>query len=225
MLSLIVSGVALVLAGYTLGAIPVGYLVARWKRGIDIRRYGSGSTGTTNVLRVLGWKWSALVFVADLAKSVLPVLVARVLTGDAWIESATGVAVIVGHCWSIFGGWSGGKGSTSSFAALLVIQPLAALGSFVVAATVMAVTRYASLGSLFGTTFGMIFMLVLLFDHAVPVGDIVFIVGSPLIVYLRHRENVQRLFAGAERRIGEASGSGGASASRRRPPLAPESRP
>lgn len=209
MLSLIVSAMALVLAAYIMGAIPVGYLVARSRKGIDIRRYGSGSTGTTNVMRVLGWKWSAAVFLADLGKSVLPVLVARWLTGDAWIESAAGVAVIVGHCWSVFSGWSGGKGSTSSFAALLVIQPLAALGSFVVATAVMAVTRYASLGSLIGTAFGTTVMVIFLLDHVIPLGDIVFIVGSPFIVYLRHGENIQRLLAGSERRIGQGSPSGG----------------
>lgn len=205
MISLIVDGVALVLAGYAVGAIPVGFLVARWRRGIDIRRYGSGSTGTTNVLRVLGWRWSAVVFVADLTKSVLPVLIARWLTGDAWIVSATGVAVIAGHCWSVFSGWSGGKGSTSSFAALLVIQPAAAVGSFLVAAVVMAITRYASLGSILGTTFGLVMMLVLLFNRDVPPGDIVFIVGSPLIVYVRHQENLRRLFSGSERRIGDST--------------------
>lgn len=208
MMSAIVSGAAIVLAGYFLGAIPFGFLVTRWQRGIDIRRYGSGSTGTTNVLRVMGWKWSAFVFLGDLVKSILPVLIARILTGDAWIESATGVAVIAGHCWSIFAGWTGGKGSTSSFGALLVLQPFAAIGSFVVAMLVMGVTRYASLGSLLGTAFGTLVMVVLVATHGVPPGDIVFIIGSPLIVYLRHWENIHRLIAGRERKIGSTRGLG-----------------
>lgn len=207
--SVIFSGLALVLAGYAMGAIPVGFLVTRWQRGVDIRRVGSGSTGTTNVLRVLGWKWSVIVFTIDFAKSILPVIVARTLTGDAWIESATGVAVIAGHCWSGFNGWSGGKGSTSSFAALLVIQPLAAVGSFIVAAVVMFVSRYASLGSLAGTSFGAILMVMFLLNHSIPIGDVVFIVGSPVIVFLRHRENIQRLLAGSERRIGDRNARGG----------------
>src|SRR5579859_1367402 len=93
-----VMSAAIVLAGYLLGAIPVGLLVARWQRGIDIRRYGSGSTGATNVLRTLGWKASALVFALDLAKTIGSVYCAGALTGSAWVESAAGVAAIVGHC-------------------------------------------------------------------------------------------------------------------------------
>jgi glycerol-3-phosphate acyltransferase PlsY len=191
--SSIATAVACVVLGYFVGAIPFGLLVARWRRGIDIRRYGSGSTGATNVLRTLGWKASLLVFLADLGKSVLPVLLARMLTASAWVTAATGVAVIVGHCWSIYTGWTGGRGATSSLGGILVIQPLVGVGSFVVAIVAMAASRYASLGSLLGVGFGTLVMIYLLATGAIPLGDVVYIIGSPLLVYVRHRDNIRRL--------------------------------
>ena len=89
-------GVLVVLAGYLLGAIPFALLVGRWQRGVDIRRYGSGNLGTTNVLRTMGWKASAIVFVLDNAKSFVPVIVARALTGSAWWASAAALASVGG---------------------------------------------------------------------------------------------------------------------------------
>jgi glycerol-3-phosphate acyltransferase PlsY len=202
--SLIATSIAVVVAGYLIGSIPFGLLVGRWQRGIDIRRYGSGSTGATNVLRTLGWQASAAVFVADLLKAILPVVLARVLTGSAWVESATGVAVIAGHCWPVYTGFTGGRGATSSLGALLVIQPIVALASFGVFLVVLATTRFASLGSLAGVGFGGVTMAILVATHRVPPGDIIFTIGSPLLVYIRHHENMRRLLAGTERKIGQA---------------------
>src|SRR5690349_9949564 len=103
-----VFGILTVLFGYLLGAIPFGLLLAKWTGGIDIRRYGSGKVGATNVLRTMGWKASAVVFACDILKAVIPVIAARILTGSAWWESAAALAAIAGHCWSIYIGWTGG---------------------------------------------------------------------------------------------------------------------
>lgn len=193
-----------VLVGYLLGAIPFGVLVGRWRRGIDVSRLGSGSTGATNILRTLGWKASVVVFAGDLLKSLGAVVLARLLTGSAAMEALTGVAAIAGHCWSIYIGGRGGRGATSSFGALLAIQPIVALGCLLVAAMVMARTRFASLGSLLGVAFGVVVMTYLVIRGTVPVGTMIFVVGAPLIVYARHADNIQRLLRGTERKIGQA---------------------
>lgn len=200
---MIVASALVIISGYLLGAIPIGLLVARWRRGIDIRKYGSGSTGATNILRTLGWKYSAVVFVGDLAKTMIPVLIAWLVIRSPLVASITGVAVIAGHCWPVYAQWSGGRGVTSSLAALLVIQPLVAIGSLLVAAIVMARSRFVSLGSLSGVAFGAVVMIILIVARSAPLGDLVFVVGAPLVVFVRHRENILRLLAGTERKIGQ----------------------
>ncbi|MGH2461722.1 MAG: glycerol-3-phosphate 1-O-acyltransferase PlsY [Chloroflexota bacterium] len=200
---MIIASVFVIIAGYLLGAIPIGLLVARWRRGIDIRQYGSGSTGATNILRTLGWKHSVVVFAGDLAKTMIPVLIAWLVIRSPLVASITGVAVIAGHCWPIYAQWSGGRGVTSSLAALLVIQPLVAIGSLLVAAIVMARSRFVSLGSLSGVAFGAVVMIVLIVARSAPLGDLVFVIGAPLVVFVRHRENILRLLAGTERKIGQ----------------------
>ncbi|HLH73254.1 MAG TPA: glycerol-3-phosphate 1-O-acyltransferase PlsY [Chloroflexota bacterium] len=202
---MIVISAAIVIASYLLGAIPFGLLVARWQRGIDIRKYGSGSTGATNVLRTLGWRASAIVFASDLAKTIVPVLVARLLTGSAWVESLCAVAAIAGHCWPVYSNWSGGRGVTSSLGGLIVLQPILAVACLAVTAIVVSVSRFVSLGSLAGVAFGTVVMAILVATGSVPTGYVVMVLGSPLIVFIRHRENILRLLAGTERKIGQTS--------------------
>jgi len=201
--STLATGAAVVLAGYFLGAIPFGVLVGRLGRGIDVSRYGSGSTGATNVLRTMGWRASAIVFAGDMLKSVAAVFLAQTITGSASVEALAGVAAVAGHCWSIYIGGRGGRGVTSTFGATLVLQPIVALGSLVVAAGVMAGSRFASLGSLCGVAFGTVAMAYLLATGVVPPGYLIFTIGAPLIVYVRHRDNINRLLRGRERKIGQ----------------------
>jgi len=203
MASMLATDLAIVLAGYFLGAIPFGALVARWRRGIDISNYGSGSTGATNVLRTMGWQASAFVFLGDMGKSLIAVALARMLVDSAAVAALAGVAAVAGHCWSIYIGWRGGRGVTSTFGATLFLQPVVALVSLVVAASIMAGTRFASLGSLCGVAFGAVAMAYLLVSHLVPAGDLIFVVGAPLIVCVRHRDNIDRLLRGTERKIGQ----------------------
>ncbi|HEX5416717.1 MAG TPA: glycerol-3-phosphate 1-O-acyltransferase PlsY [Chloroflexota bacterium] len=194
---------ALVLAGYLLGAIPFGVIVGWWRRGIDVSRYGSGSTGATNVLRTMGWRASAVVFLGDMLKSAVAVLLARLIVDSASVAALAGVAAIAGHCWSIYIGGKGGRGVTSTFGATLILQPFVALGSLAVAIGVMAGTRFASLGSLCGVGFGTLAMAYLLITQHVPPAYLIFTIGAPLIVYVRHRDNIGRLVRGRERKIGQ----------------------
>ncbi len=200
---MIVPSIAVVVAGYLMGAIPVGLLVARRWRGIDIRQHGSGSTGATNILRTLGWQASAIVFAGDLTKTLLPVLIAWFVIGSPFVASITGLAVVAGHCWPVYCQFNGGRGVTSSLAALLIIQPLVAICSLLVAAIVMAWSRFVSLGSLTGVAFGAIVMVILIANRWAPPGELVFVIGAPLVVFVRHRENIMRLIAGTERKLGQ----------------------
>lgn len=203
-------GVACVVLAYLLGSVPAGYLVGRSQRGIDIRRFGSGSTGTANVYRVLGWRASVIVFAADLAKTIAAVLLTRELTtGSAWFVSAAGVAALCGHCWPVHREWGGGRGAASSFGAMLVIQPYVAAASLLAAILTTGRTRYVSLGSLVGGAVGGIAMLALIAFGRAPVGDIIFTIGSPAIIFWRHRENIQRLLRGTERRFGDPAPEAG----------------
>jgi glycerol-3-phosphate acyltransferase PlsY len=195
----------IIVVAYLLGAVPFGLVVGWRERGIDIRRYGSGSTGATNVLRTLGWRASAMVFVGDFLKTVIPVVVAGQIASPhalaAWVQSAAGVAAVAGHCWSPFSNWSGGRGSTSSLAGMIVIQPILGVACGLIAAITVLRTGYMSLGSLLATGFGAIVMLGLVLSGTLPPGDIVWTIGAPVIVYWRHRENLRRLLAGTERKI------------------------
>jgi glycerol-3-phosphate acyltransferase PlsY len=132
---------------------------------------------------------------------MLPVLLARDLTGSEWIAAATGVAGLAGHCWPAYNGWSGGRGATGSLAGILVLQPFVGILCLAVAAVVVARTRYVSLGSLLGTGTGCMVMTYLLATGAVPTGDIIFTIGAPLITFVRHRDNIVRLLQGTERKF------------------------
>jgi acyl phosphate:glycerol-3-phosphate acyltransferase len=197
----ILIGFGFVLAAYLVGAVPVGYLVVRWQTGIDLRQYGSGSTGTTNVYRAAGWKAAVVVFAVDLLKVMVPVLLARDLTGSEWLAAAAGVAGLAGHCWPAYNGWSGGRGATGALAGIIVLQPYVAILCLAVAAGVVARTRYVSLGSLLGTSAGCVVMIYLIATGAAPAGDIIFTIGAPLITFVRHRDNILRLIQGTERKF------------------------
>ncbi|HEX7195882.1 MAG TPA: glycerol-3-phosphate 1-O-acyltransferase PlsY, partial [Candidatus Limnocylindria bacterium] len=139
-------------AGYLLGAIPFGLIVGRLTKGIDLREYGSHRTGATNALRTLGARAAALVFVLDVAKGVVAVLIGRVVGGDdpLWAAAVAGFAAIVGHNWSVFIGFTGGRGVATSAGALAAVSPWTILVVFPIVALVISRWRYVSLGSIAG---------------------------------------------------------------------------
>lgn len=201
--SSLTTAVVIVVGAYLLGAVPFGLLVAKRQAGIDLLRYGSGSTGATNVYRAVGWKASTVVIVADVLKAAIPMVVAAGITGSPLVESAAGVAAVAGHCWPVYTGWRGGKGSASSLGALFVLNPIVGASCLLVAAAAVALTRYVSLGSVAGTTFGAVFMSYLLLTGREPVELLLFTILTPVIILIRHRDNISRLLAGHERRLGE----------------------
>ena len=138
-----------VLAAYLVGAVPIGWLVARAFGVGDIRRHGSGNIGATNVLRTLGWVPAVVTLLADVGKGYLAVVVGGLLGGgDPAVVAASAVAAVAGNCWSVFLGFRGGKGVATGLGALLRTVPWATVAALPVFVAVVATTRYVSLGSL-----------------------------------------------------------------------------
>ena len=193
----------LVILAYLCGSIPVGVLVARASGGPDPRTIGSGRTGGTNALRALGRRWAALVVLGDLAKGAVPVLIARIVTGDPAMEVLSGLAAVIGASRSIFLGFGGGRGVGAGVGTMLVIQPLAVLIAAPVFLVVILVTRYVSLGSLLGSAallpaMGLIWLVA---NGAVPPAYLIYAGVGPALIWLTHADNIERLRKGTERKF------------------------
>ncbi len=195
------------LLGYVLGAIPIGLIVGRLTKGIDLREYGSHRTGATNALRTLGTRAAAAVFVLDVAKGVAAVLLARLFfAGDPlveWAAAAAGLAAVVGHNWSVFIGFSGGRGVSTSAGALGAMSPWTILILAPIVFAIMWRTRYVSLGSVLGALISPIITALLATLGAATVPAIAYAVVSGLLVTAAHADNIGRLRSGTERKIGQ----------------------
>ena len=195
------------LNGYLLGAIPCGLLVGRLVRGIDLRDYGSHRTGATNALRTLGLRAAVLVFLLDVAKGVVAVALARFLfAGDPmveWAAAVAGFAAIVGHNWSVFMRFTGGRGVATSAGALGAMSPWTILLLAPVVVGVIWRSRYVSLGSITGALLAPVITAALLAFGAATVPAVVYAAASGLLVTVAHADNIARLRAGTERKIGQ----------------------
>jgi glycerol-3-phosphate acyltransferase PlsY len=186
-----------ILGGYVLGSLPTGLIVVRLLAGTDIRKAGSGNIGTVNVYRVAGLGPSILVLAVDVLKGAVPVLLARAWGHTEAVQVAAGLATIVGHNWSLFLRFGGGKGIATSFGALLAISPIVGMVAAIVWGVVVGITRYASLGSLLAVatvplTMGW---------RREPMPHLVFGLLTLIFAVYRHRANIARLFAGTELKV------------------------
>ena len=191
--------------------MPFGVIAGRVVGGVDVRQYGSGSTGTTNVLRTVGRRAAVAVLLLDMGKSVVAVLLAQLLTDSAGVEVATALAAIAGHIWPVFAGFRGGKGISVGWSALFVLSPISGLVATLVGVPVIAVSRYVSLGSIMGAISGCIalFVLAVATDTSTVYAWYAVIGGSSVLVL--HRENISRLIKGEERKIGQRAVEAGPS--------------
>ncbi len=199
-----VGGITLLIAAYAIAAVPWGVVLGKSLSGVDLRGYGSGSIGTTNALRVLGWRISVAVFVLDFLKGLIPVVIGRAFGLPDWLVALVGVATVAGHCWSPYIRFRGGKGvATGAGAAfglfpwLLVLVPIMAV--------IVALTRYVSLGSIATSLAASGLVLVLALTGNASWAFWVAITGISAIILYKHRTNIQRLIAGTENRIGESA--------------------
>ncbi len=191
-------GIALVIFGYLLGAIPIGYVVGR-AFGVDVRQVGSGNIGTANVLRAAG-KWAAiLTLLGDMLKGFFPVVLATVLVGSEWLHAAVALAAIAGHCWPVFLRFKGGKAVATGAGTSIGLAPVVGLGLFAFWWAVVLLSRYTSLGAI-------AVMLVSPLAFVLtgqPLPYVVYtVVGGALVLY-RHRENARALVKGTERKVGQ----------------------
>lgn len=195
------------LLGYLLGAIPFGLLVGRLTRGIDLREYGSRRTGATNALRTLGLRAAALVFLLDVGKGVAAVVLSRVLlAGDPqveWAAAVAGFAAIVGHNWSVFIRFTGGRGVATSAGALGAMSPWTILLLAPIVIGIIWRSRYVSLGSVTGGLSAPVITVVLWALGAATLPAIAYAAASGLLVTVAHADNIARLRAGTERKIGQ----------------------
>ncbi len=201
------------LAGYLLGSIPAGWLAGRWLAGVDLRREGSGSTGATNVLRVVGKGPALAVFLIDVLKGTAAVLLARALLeppgwdpgSDGWVVGA-GLAALAGHIWPVWLGWKGGKAVATGLGMLLGLAWPVGLACFGIFLTCLTLSRIVSLSSVVAALSLPLLMVGWFGPHGFRPAYLTLAVLTTVLVVWRHRANLVRLLEGSEPRLGERKG-------------------
>ena len=195
--------VLFIAVGYVIGSVPFGLLAARLASGVDVREFGSGKTGMTNVIRTSGRRVGAAVLLLDMSKAVVAIALARYAYGaEPGVHAAAGLAALVGHNFPVFAGFRGGRGIASGWGGLFIFTPWSGLIATAVGIPVVALTRYVSLGSLAGATAGAVSLIVFAATGMVETEYMWYgIVGAPLVL-ARHHDNVVRLINGTERKLG-----------------------
>lgn len=189
----------LLLFSYLIGSISFSIILGKLIRKVDIRHYGSGNAGATNTLRVLGKGPAAAVFLLDIGKAVLAVvLTERLVPEPGWIPVLSGILVVIGHNWPIFFRFRGGKGIASTIGMVLALAPLAGIAAGAAAILSIVATRYVSLGSLLFTGLLPIFLLVFRYPGELVWGCL----AIAVLAWFRHRANIVRLLNGTENKLG-----------------------
>ena len=188
--------------GYLAGSIPSGWLVARLFHHTDIRKHGSGRTGSTNVWRTFGVAAGLASFVGDTLKVIVPLVVIRLLFPDRPEgEAITAFAAIIGHNWPLFIGFRGGRGIVPGAAGLAFMVPPLMAVLWAIFLPVMFISRFVSLASLTSVAAAPILIAVAMFWFQVPVVYLVYAIVGGVLIIVQHRDNIARLLAGNERRI------------------------
>lgn len=212
---------AIVGLSYLIGSIPTGYVIGKTLFGIDIRTQGSGNIGSTNVMRVLGFKWGIAVQIIDILKGTIPVLLAsalavRVLPGTdtslmhdpMTLRILAGAVAVLGHVFSVFTGFKGGKGVNTSLGMLLAIAPIDVGVAALCFLLVLFSTGYVSLGSIMGAVIVPLSLLVRyhIFGASIEGYSMLqlFVTVVAAVVVYAHRTNISRLLSGTENRFDKA---------------------
>ena len=206
---------AVVILGYLLGSIPFGLLIGRWSTKADIRQHGSGKTGATNVMRTAGKKAAVLVMSLDVSKGVLAVLFAGLIVrGDYLVVGGLGLgmlvaqvlaalAAMVGHCYSVFLKFKGGRGVATFFGGLVALCPPAALFGGQILLIGAGLTKVVSLGSIAGVVGAYAVLVPLTILNGFPIEYLFYTLVGTIFIIVMHRDNIVRLIKGKERRLGE----------------------
>jgi len=187
---------------YLLGSISWGYMLLQLKMGVDVRQYGSGRTGMSNVLRTGGVRSAAVVLTLDIAKGVVAVVMARTVIDTDGAEVAAALIVLVGHNWPVFLQFKGGRGILTALGGLALMVPVAAIIATATFLAITALSRYISLGSVVGVMIGALTILALALAGVNSGTYMVYgFIACAMIVW-QHRDNIQRIRDGSERRLG-----------------------
>jgi glycerol-3-phosphate acyltransferase PlsY len=199
-----VVAIAMIPLAYLLGAVPSGYLIGKLSKGIDIREHGSGKTGMSNVLRSVGKKAAFVVLLSDFLKGMVAVILVQMLTDSSVLLVAVAIAVLLGHNYSIFIGFHGGAGVLTGVGTLFAFIPLTGVMAALVGGLVILLFRYMSLGSLTGTLAALLTGAYLWAVHDYEGTGTIYILIGACLIFFRHKENIYRLAAGKEPKIGNS---------------------
>jgi acyl phosphate:glycerol-3-phosphate acyltransferase len=207
--------ILIIVISYLLGSIPIGRIVSHFYTKKDLLNYGSGKTGATNVLRTAGRKAAMIVVVGDVCKGVLAVVFAFLIFGNDLLvignfglgtliaQVAAALAAVTGHIWSIFMKFKGGRGVATFFGGMVALCPPAALLGSEVLFVSAGLSNYASFGSIAGVVAAYVVLVPLTIIYKFPIEYLVYaLIGGLIIIYM-HRDNIGRLIAGKERKLGE----------------------
>lgn len=189
------------LFGYLLGSVPVGLLLVRAWTGTDVRTVGSGRTGGTNVYRAAGGFPALLTVAGDSLKGIIAVLVARFVVGTPTAQVLAGLGAVIGHNWSVYIRFAGGAGTMTNLGALLALSPLTFVTSLAAGTIGLALTRYASVGSITVSVAAPVVLLVMVVAGRLPAETLIYGVGQAALIIYALRPNIGRLRAGTERRV------------------------
>ena len=212
---LIAKFVVVVLIGYLLGSIPFGVLIARRRVKVDVRQYGSGKIGATNVLRMAGRKAAVMVVTLDVLKGVLAVVIAGLIVDRGYLvvgnfalgalvaEVMAALAAIAGHNWSVFLKFRGGRGVATFFGGLVALCPPAAIFGGEVLIIGAGLTKFASIGSIAGAVGAYAILVPLTIMNGFPIEYLAYALIGTIAIIVMHRDNIARLVSGRERRLGD----------------------
>ena len=201
---LMVSYASMLLLGYILGSVPFGLLIG-WAFGrVDVREYGSGKIGSTNALRTIGVKAAVLSLVLDMGKSVLTVIISRILFDSYGADAIGAFACLIGHNWPVFVRFRGGRGVASGWGGAFILFPLSGVMAGLLGLPIIALTKYVSLGSLIGSSAGAATIVWLSVTDGLPDEYVGYAICGLGLIIFRHRDNIYRLLKGSERKLGQS---------------------
>ena len=212
--------VAVVVIGYLLGSIPFGMLVAKRTIKGDVRQYGSGKTGATNVLRTVGKKAAVTVATCDVLKGVLAVVIAGLIFGREYMmvgnfalgtlvaQVMAALAAMAGHNWSVFLKFRGGRGVATFFGGLIALFPPAAIFGGEILFIGIGLSKFASIGSIAGAVGTYAILVPLTIMNGFPIEYLAYALIGTIAIIIMHRDNIARLMAGKERKMGEKAEPG-----------------
>jgi len=207
--------ILVILIGYLLGSIPWGVIIGRRFAKVDVREYGSGKMGATNVMRVAGKKAAILVGAMDLSKGAIAVVIAGLLIGREYMvvgnfavgmlmaQVLAALAAVAGHCWPVFLKFKGGRGVATFIGGMAALCPLAAIFGGEILLIGAGITQFVSLGSIAGAIGTYAILIPLYFFDGFPFEYLIYALIGTLILIIMHRDNIVRLVSGTERKIGQ----------------------